>query len=327
MSPGTLGLCGRSPIPSSCPSPSGEGTQGQRFCSGWRIAPPVDGILPLPAAKHAGPSLSLRGGRIRGRDNRRQPLRRRQGYRPSILCTSLHQGTGRPLFLSVSLWRRDAGEEVSALVGVSPLPSMVSQVWPCQNVPDCVSPSEEGEQEGGTTRRERSGRRRAQRLAVLGRTPNQRPGPSPSPLPVLLPPEKGRGGGGLCSGWRIAPPVDGILALPAAERAGPRLSLRGGRTRGRDNRRQPSSRRQVYRRSILCMSPHQRTGLPLFLSFSLWRRDSGGPGWLGGGVDALLFERRPLIRRGRSRGSGCRSSADSACGGRRARRRGGAGRG
>ena len=56
-----------------------------------------------------------------------------------------------------------------------------------------------------------------------------------SPLPVRLPLEKGRRGRGLCPGWRIAPPVDGISGLAVPERAGLRLSLRGGRTRGRDN--------------------------------------------------------------------------------------------
>jgi hypothetical protein len=79
---------------------------------------------------------------------------------------------------------------------------------------------------GGRTRRrdnqrERSGRRRAQRPAGLGRTPNQRPGFPPSPLPVLLPLEKGLRGGGLGFGLRIAAPVDGILAPDVAERAGP----------------------------------------------------------------------------------------------------------
>ena len=68
--------------------------------------------------------------------------------------------------------------------------------------------------------------------------PLQDPEPThrPSPRPVRLPPEKGLGGRGLCPGLRIAPPVDGISGLAVPERARPRLSLGGGRPRGRDNR-------------------------------------------------------------------------------------------
>jgi len=131
-------------------------------------------------------------------------------------------------------------------------------------------------------------------LGLCGRFP-------PSPLPVLLPLEKGRGGEGCCSALRIAPLPSGagILAPATAEPTGPSLSLRGadprevipgrGRTRGRDNRGARLVRQRGPRRhAILHRSP---------------------------------------TRRGRSRGSGCRSSARSGCGGQRARRRGGAGRG
>jgi hypothetical protein len=174
------------------------------------------GVSPLPSmASRLLPWQNVQGrvspseeGEQEGGATRRERSGRRRAQRLALLSRTRDQRTGlpHPLFLSFSLWRRDAGAEVSALVGVSPLPSMAS--WLClrQNVQDRVSPSEEGEQEGGTTRRERSGPRRAQRLAVLCRTPNQRPGPSPSPLPVLLPPEKGRRGGGFCSGSRIASP-------------------------------------------------------------------------------------------------------------------------
>jgi hypothetical protein len=102
----------------------------------------------------------------------------------------------------------------------------------------------------------------------------------PSPLPVLLPPEKGCGGGGLCSGLRIASPVDGISDLAVPERARPRLSLRGGRTRGRDNpTRTPRSMTGVAP-AILYRTPNQCPGpspspLPVLLPPEKGRRGAG----------------------------------------------------
>ena len=57
-------------IPSSCPSPSGEGTRGQRSLPGLAYRPSRGWHPALAVPERAGPSLSLRGGRTRGRENR-----------------------------------------------------------------------------------------------------------------------------------------------------------------------------------------------------------------------------------------------------------------
>ena len=206
----------------------------------------------------------------------RQPPRRRQVYRPAILCTSPHQRTGFPLFLSFSLRRRDSGAEVSAPAGVSPLPSMVSRIWPCQNVPGRVSPSEEGDQEGGTTGANapvHDGRSTGNPLQ------DSEPMPRSTSIPSSCPSPSGEGTQGrrfllwfrcrLSRRWHLgSDPGRTFRARSLPQRRETKREGQPTRTLRATTGAAPA---------ILCTSPHQRTGLPypLFLFFSLRRRDAG----------------------------------------------------
>jgi hypothetical protein len=103
--------------------PLEKGRRGGGLCSDWRIAPPSMASWPWPWPNVQGRVSSLEEGEQEGGTTDGWSYR-------SILCTSPHQCTGLPypLFLSFSLRRRDSGAEVSALVCVSPLPSMVSRI-------------------------------------------------------------------------------------------------------------------------------------------------------------------------------------------------------
>ena len=193
-----------SPLPALLPLEKGLGRGG--LFSGLRIASLVDGISALAMAERAGPSLSLGGGRTRGRDNRRVEL----PVNPLHVSTPMHRPSPSPLpvLLPPEKGLRGGGlcsglRIASPVDGIS-APDVAERAGPGLSLRG-------GRTRGRDNRRERSGRRRAQRLAVLGRTPNQCPGLLP--LPVLLPPERGRRGGGVRSGWRITSPVDGISDL------------------------------------------------------------------------------------------------------------------
>ena len=141
-------------VPSSCPSPSGEGTQGKRSLPWLAYRPSRRWYLRSGRARTCR-TASLpqrRENKREGQPDANAPVDdERNASQSSAGLRTNAQVRLHPLFLSFSLRRRDAGEEVSAPVGASPLPSMAS--WLClrQNVPGRVSPSEEGEQEGGTT--------------------------------------------------------------------------------------------------------------------------------------------------------------------------------
>ena len=175
------------------------------------------------------------------------------------------RGLAHPLFLSFSLWRRDAGSGVR--VGVIEGPGTLLFSGPC------------------------GVRLFPWRGAVLCGTMSRLPVTEacPSPLPVLLPLEKGRGDTRLGSGERSRAPTP-PLAPPRRFPVSSGLDLVVSslhRLIGSPHNEAafPTSRAPPPPRH------HQTSPVPhpLFLSFSLWRRDAGS------GVQVGALERPGIV--------------------------------